>query len=85
MPEKLCEAWQRAADAETALHNPLKHYRRERGQTQAQLADAAEVSLKTLQKHESGERSIQRARSDTVLRIAGVLEVSPYLLSGNQI
>lgn len=83
--EKLHEAWQRAADAEAARHNPLKFYRRERGLTQAQLADAAEVSLKTLQKYESGERSIQRARSDTVLRIAGVLEVSPYLLSENQI
>lgn len=79
---KLREAWQRAAEADAARHNPLKFYRRERGLTQAQLADAAEVSLKTLQKYESGERSIQRARTDTVLRIAGVLEVSPYLLSG---
>lgn len=79
---KLREAWQRAAEADAARHNPLKFYRRERGLTQAQLADAAAVSLKTLQKYESGERNIQRARTDTVLRIAGVLEVSPYLLSG---
>lgn len=80
---KLRGAWRRAADAEAVMRNPLKFYRRERGLTQAQLADAAAVSLKTLQKYESGERSIQRARTDTVLRIAGVLEVSPYLLSGN--
>lgn len=79
---KLREAWQRAAEADAARHNPLKFYRRERGLTQAQLADAAAVSLKTLQKYESGERSIQRARTDTVLRIAGVLEISPYQLSG---
>ena len=81
--EKLREAWQRAAEADAVRHNPLKFSRREKGLTQAQLADEAAVSLKTLQKYESGERSIQRARTDTVLRIAGVLEVSPYLLSGN--
>lgn len=79
---KLREAWQRAAEADAARHNPLKFYRRERGLTQAQLADAAAVSLKTLQKYESGKRSIQRARTETVLRIAGVLEISPYQLSG---
>lgn len=79
--EKLREAWQRAAEADAVRHNPLKFYRREKGLTQAQLADAADVPVKTLQKYESGERCIQRARNSTVLRLTQVLDISPYLLS----
>lgn len=80
---KLYAAWHSVESGDIPYGNALKHYRRAKGLTQAQLAEAAEVSLKTLQKYERGERSIQRARTDTVLRLAGVLEVSPYLLSGN--
>jgi len=81
--QKLYDAWRMVEDGDFSASSRLKHYRQQRGLTQAQLADAAEVSIKTLQKYESGERSIQRARTDTVLRLAEVLEVSPYLLSGN--
>ena len=80
---KLYEAWQRVADVDATLPNPLQFYRRTKGMTQAQLADAAGVSCKTLQKYESGERKINRARSDTVMRIAEILEVPPHLLLGN--
>lgn len=79
--QKLFDAWNRIEDGGTPASSRLKHYRQQKGLTQAQLADAAEVSLKTLQKYESGERSIQRARTDTVLKLAGVLDISPYLLS----
>lgn len=81
--QKLYDAWRMVENGGISVDNVLKHYRRRKGLTQAQLADAAEVSIKTLQKYESGERSIRRARTDTVLRLAGVLDVSPYLLSGN--
>ncbi|MBD5513339.1 MAG: helix-turn-helix domain-containing protein [Lachnospiraceae bacterium] len=80
--QKLYDAWRGVESGGIPYGSALKHYRQVKGLTQAQLAEAAEVSLKTLQKYESGERSIQRARTDTVLRLAGVLEVSPYLLSG---
>lgn len=81
--QKLFDAWHMVENGGISVDNVLKHYRRRKGLTQAQLANTAGVSLKTLQKYESGERSIQRARTDTVLRLAGVLEISPYLLSGN--
>lgn len=81
--QKLYDAWRGVEYGGIPYGSALKHYRQVKGLTQAQLADAAEVSLKTLQKYESGERSIQRARTDTVLRLAGVLDISPYLLSGN--
>ena len=54
----------------------------ENGMTQVQLADAAQISVKTLQKYERGERNIQNAHSNTVLKLAQVLDVSPYLLLG---
>ena len=79
--QKLYAVWHSVEPVDASASSRLKYYRQQKGLTQAQLADAAEVSLKTLQKYESGERSIQRARTDTVLRIAGVLELSPYLLS----
>lgn len=78
---KLYDAWRMVEDGDSTVSSRLKYYRQQKGLTQAQLADAAEVSVKTLQKYESGERSIQRARTDTVLRLARVLDVSPYLLS----
>ena len=79
--KKLFDAWHRIEDGDTPVSSRLKHYRQLKGLTQAQLANAADVSLKTLQKYETGERSIQQARSSTVLRLAGVLDISPYLLS----
>ena len=79
--QKLFDTWHRIEDGDTPVSSRLKHYRQLKGLTQAQLANAADVSLKTLQKYETGERSIQRARTDTVLKLAGVLEISPYLLS----
>lgn len=81
--QKLYDAWHMvdAGEGYAPVGSRLKHYRHRKGLTQAQLADAADVSLKTLQKYETGERSIQRARNSTVLRLAEVLEISPYLLS----
>lgn len=79
--QKLYDAWNRVEDMGSPVGNVLQHYRHTKGLTQAQLADAAEISIKTLQKYESGERDIRRARNDTVLRLARVLGVSPYLLS----
>ena len=79
--KKLYDAWHGVGYLGSSDDNILQFYRRSKGLTQAQLADAAGVSLKTLQKYETGERSIRRARTDTVLRLAHVLDVSPYLLS----
>lgn len=79
--QKLFDAWRRVEAGNAPAGNALKHYRHTKGLTQAQLADAAEISIKTLQKYESGERDIRRARNDTVLRLARVLDISPYLLS----
>ena len=63
------------------LGNFIRNGRLDMKLTQEQLADAADVPIKTLQKYESGERCIKRARNSTVLRLAQVLDISPYLLS----
>lgn len=79
--QKLFEAWRMAESRDFPAGGRLQSCRRRSGLTQEQLAEAAGVPLRTLQKYESGERSIARARSSTVLRLAQVLDIPPYLLS----
>lgn len=79
--KKLYAAWRRIESGFAGDGNALKHYRKRKGLTQAQLAEAARVSLKTLQKYESGERDIRKARINTVLKLSEALSVSPYLLT----
>lgn len=67
------------ADVEQ-VHHSLQFYRHKRGLTQRQLAEESGVSVKSIQNYECGDRDIKRARADTLLRLAQVLEVSPYLL-----
>lgn len=77
--QKLYEAWFRAGGEERG-YSILKYYREKKGLTQLQLAKEAGVSVKNIQKYECGERSIQRAKTCTTLRIAQALGISPYLL-----
>lgn len=56
--------------------NNLKAAREARAITQKQLAELSGVSLKSIQKYESGERDILKAEVGTVLKLAEVLEVT---------
>lgn len=78
----LYDAWRRIENGDAPICNTLQHYRQMKDLTQVQLADAAQISVRTLQKYESGERNIKNARGNTVLRLAQALDVSPYLLLG---
>lgn len=60
----------------------LKEFREAKGYTQKQLADYSKVSLKSLQKYETGERDIAKAEAATVCRLAHVLNVSVDELIG---
>lgn len=53
----------------------LKHYRKVRGYTQTQLAEASDVNVGIIRKYESGERSIKNGKSNTVAKLARALEV----------
>jgi transcriptional regulator with XRE-family HTH domain len=55
--------------------NPLVVLRTARGLTQQQLANAAGLNIRMIQKFESGERSLKTARADTLMAIAGALGV----------
>ena len=50
--------------------NKLKQYRKIAGMTQPQLADAAEISVRTLQDYEQGRKPLEKAAAITVLRLA---------------
>lgn len=75
---KLYEAWHRAGGF--SGQNIMKVCREWTGMTQSQLADHAGIPVRSIQKYESGERSIQRAGACVVLHLAEALGISPYLL-----
>lgn len=52
----------------------IKYHRVSRGLSQEKLAEAADVSLRTIQRLESGD---SEPRGDTVIRIAKALDISP--------
>ncbi|TVQ13838.1 MAG: XRE family transcriptional regulator [Balneolaceae bacterium] len=52
----------------------IKYHRSNRGFSQEKLAEAADVSLRTIQRLESGETE---PRGDTVIRIAKALDIPP--------
>ncbi len=51
----------------------LQRIRKERGLTQKQLAEKSGVSLKMIQKYETGAKNINHARALTVFRLAYAL------------
>lgn len=51
----------------------LQYYRKKKWLTQAELAQLADVNLRTLQDYEQGRKSINGARTETVTRLAQVL------------
>ncbi len=55
----------------------LQKCRRDRMMSQSQLAKAAGISLRTLQAFEQGQRDINKAEAETVMRLADVLEYHP--------
>lgn len=53
--------------------NNLKLYRTKAGVTQAQLAEKAGISLRTLQDYEQGRKPLEKAAAITVLNLARCL------------
>lgn len=53
--------------------NQLKHYREKAGLSQAQLADKADISVRTLQDYEQDRKPLEGARAITVLTLARIL------------
>ena len=59
------------------LHlSKLKKVREDKGLTQKLLAEVSGVSLRSIQKYESGERDITKAEVATVIKLADALEVN---------
>ena len=55
----------------------LQKYRKLAGLTQAGLARAAEVNLRTLQQYEIGDKDIRKASADKVISLANALHCRP--------
>lgn len=56
----------------------LKELREQNGITQKRLADITRISLRTLQKYETGERDIAKADVSNVIAISNALGVTVY-------
>lgn len=54
----------------------LQYFRNLKRISQAELAERAQVNLRTLQDYEQGQKPINNARAGTVARLADVLGVS---------
>lgn len=54
----------------------IKNARQAKGMTQKQLAEAASISLRTLQHYEQGSKDLNQAAAITVYRIAAALGVT---------
>lgn len=61
----------------------LKELRERKGFTQKELAEISGISLRTLQKYETGERDILKAEVGAVIALADALEVTVYELLGH--
>lgn len=55
----------------------LQMYRKLAGLTQAGLAEASEVNIRTLQQYEIGDKDIRKASADKVISLANVLHCRP--------
>ena len=53
--------------------NKLKEIRTQQGLSQSLLSKEANVSLKTLQAYEQGDRDIKKAQTETVYKLAKAL------------
>lgn len=54
----------------------LKQLRNQAGLSQSQLAMIADVSIRMIQKYESGDKDIQKAQAITVYKLARALDCS---------
>jgi gamma-glutamylcyclotransferase (GGCT)/AIG2-like uncharacterized protein YtfP/DNA-binding XRE family transcriptional regulator len=60
--------------------NPLRCYRNSCGLTQQKLSEITGLSIKRIQKYESGDRLLSKAQAEAVLSLADALGVEPRQL-----
>ena len=56
--------------------NVLQRIRKQAGLSQSQLAEQAGVSIRMIQKYETGERNINNASAITIYKLAKALKVT---------
>lgn len=56
----------------------LKYFRQKAGYTQQQLADLTDVPVKTIRQYEQGQKNINKASAETVIKFSRVLCCQPF-------
>lgn len=62
--------------------NRLKYYRKKNHLTQSQVAESANMNVRTYQRFESGERLLEKAEYQTIQNLAQTLKTTPSVLMG---
>ncbi len=55
----------------------IKYFRKKMGYTQAELAEAAGIPLKTIQQYEQKRKNINKASADSILALSNILKCNP--------
>ena len=76
-----CDEMDRRMKSCNAAETRLGYYRKKLGMSQRQLAEAAEIPVRTIQQYEQRQKDINRAQSAYVLRLSKVLGCSQQELS----
>ena len=66
------------------MNQKLKKLRQIVGLSQSQLAEKAEISIRTLQHYEQGSKNFDHARIDTILKVCLVLNCTLEDIIENQ-
>ena len=58
----------------------LRMFRQQMNMTQRELAEKTQIPIKTIQQYEQGQKNINKAQSEYVIRLAKVLCCAPEQL-----
>lgn len=59
------------------IESYLKYFRKKMGYTQAELADATGIPLRTIQQYEQKRKNINKASADSILILSNILKCNP--------
>lgn len=79
-----CDTMRRQA-ATKNMETRLKYYRRKLGLSQRQLAENADIPVRTIQQYEQRQKNINKAQAEYLIRLASVLGCSERELMEEQV
>ena len=70
---QFCDIMEQQAAQDSTAETRLSYYRKKLGMSQRELAEAAEIPVRTIQQYEQRQKDINHARAVYMLRLSKVL------------